>query len=129
VKKVNGRKRHLLVDTLGLILAVLVHGAEVSEREGAGRLLQRVWAARQAGRGWFGRLRHLWVDAGYHAKDWLAWVEALLGTDGGGGAQAPALGLVPRRGHAPADAGLHGPETPLGRRAHLRLVGWLPPAE
>jgi putative transposase len=42
-------------------------------------LLQGVWATRQAGRGWFGRLRHLWVDAGYNAKDWLAWVEALLG--------------------------------------------------
>jgi putative transposase len=79
VKKVNGRKRHLLVDTLGLILAVLVHGADVSEREGAGWLLQRVWAARQVGRGWFGRLRHVWVDAGYNAKDWLAWAETLLG--------------------------------------------------
>jgi putative transposase len=79
VKKVNGRKRHLLVDTLGLILAVLVHGAEVSERAGAGWLLQGVWAARQVGRGWFGRLRQVWVDAGYNAKDWLAWVEALLG--------------------------------------------------
>jgi putative transposase len=33
-KKVNGRKRHLLVDTLGLILAVLVHAADVGEREG-----------------------------------------------------------------------------------------------
>src|SRR5438034_360761 len=52
VKKVNGRKRHLLVDTLGLILAVLVHGADVSEREGARWLLKGVLAARQTGRGW-----------------------------------------------------------------------------
>jgi putative transposase len=49
IKKVNGRKRHLLVDTLGLILAVLVHGAQVSEREGARWLLEGVRAARQAG--------------------------------------------------------------------------------
>jgi transposase len=67
------------VDTLGLILAVLVHGAEVSEREGAGWLLERVQSARQAGRGGFKRLRHLWLDAGYNAKEWLAWVEATLG--------------------------------------------------
>jgi putative transposase len=79
VKKVNGRKRHLLVDTLGLILAVVVHAADVGEREGARWLLEGVRAARQAGRGWFGRLRHMWVDAGYNAKDCLAWVEASLG--------------------------------------------------
>ena len=61
------------MDTLGLILAVVVHGAEVGEREGARWLLEGVRAARQAGCGWFGRLRHVWVDAGYNAKDWLAW--------------------------------------------------------
>src|SRR5690348_968172 len=70
-KKVNGRKRHLLVDTLGLTLAVLVHGAEVGEREGAGRLLRRVWAARQAGLGWFKRIKRLWLDAGYQGQAWL----------------------------------------------------------
>jgi putative transposase len=67
------------VDTLGLILAVLVHGADVSEREGAGRLLRGVLAARQAGLGWFKRLRHLWLDAGYQGQGWVAWVEATLG--------------------------------------------------
>jgi putative transposase len=49
VKKVNGRKRHLLVDTLGLILAVLAHAADVGEREGARWLLEGVRAAKQAG--------------------------------------------------------------------------------
>ena len=78
-KKVNGRKRHLLVDTLGLILAVLVHGANVGEREGAGWLLRAVWAARQAGVGCFKRIKHLWLDAGYQGQEWLAWVEATLG--------------------------------------------------
>ena len=38
-KKINGRKRHLLVDTLGLILAVVVHSAGVQDREGAKLLL------------------------------------------------------------------------------------------
>ena len=58
---------------------MLVHGADVSEREGAGRLLRGVWAARQAGLGWFKRLKHLWLDAGYQGQAWLAWVEATLG--------------------------------------------------
>jgi putative transposase len=34
--------------------------------------------ARQMGLGCFERLKHLWVDAGYQSKDWLAWVEAAL---------------------------------------------------
>jgi putative transposase len=111
-KKVNGRKRHLLVDTLGLILAVLVHGADVGEREGAGRLLRGVLAARQAGLGWFKRLSHLWLDAGYQGQEWLAWVEATLGwtvelvrKPGGGGwypadvepPAVPAFTVVKRR--------------------------------
>ena len=35
-KKVSGRKRHLVVDTLGLILAVVVHGAEVQDQDAPG---------------------------------------------------------------------------------------------
>ena len=34
-KKVNGIKRHILVDTLGLILKVVVHTAEIQDRDGA----------------------------------------------------------------------------------------------
>jgi putative transposase len=48
-KKVNGRKRHRLVDTLGLILAVLVHAADVGEREG-GPPAAGIGLGRQAGR-------------------------------------------------------------------------------
>jgi putative transposase len=53
-KKIAGRKRHLLVDTDGLLLSCVVHGADVQDRDGArsvlrrlhGRapLLQRIWA-------------------------------------------------------------------------------------
>jgi hypothetical protein len=45
-------------------LAVLVHAADVGEREGARWRLEGVRAAQQAGRGCFERLKHLWVDAG-----------------------------------------------------------------
>ena len=38
-KKVNGRKRHILVDTNGLLLRVLVHSADITESEGAEWLL------------------------------------------------------------------------------------------
>jgi hypothetical protein len=59
-------------------VSLLVHAADVGEREGARWLLEGVLAARQAGRGWYARLRHLWVDAGYKAKESLAWVETGL---------------------------------------------------
>ena len=57
-KKIWGRKRHLLVDTQGLILAVLVHAANIGDREGARLLLQAL-----VGR--FPRLIHLFADHGY----------------------------------------------------------------
>jgi transposase len=41
-KKVKGRKRHLLVDVLGLVLAVLVHPANIQDRDGARSLLERI---------------------------------------------------------------------------------------
>ena len=38
-KLIKGRKRHIMTDTLGLLIAVLVHAASVAEREGARRLI------------------------------------------------------------------------------------------
>jgi putative transposase len=40
-KKVTGRKTHILVDTLGLLLPVVVHPADVPDRDGAHELLRR----------------------------------------------------------------------------------------
>jgi len=40
-KKIKGKKRHLLVDTLGLILNVVVHAADVQDRDGAALVLDR----------------------------------------------------------------------------------------
>lgn len=54
-KKVNGRKRHLLVDTLGLGLAVIVTTADVQDRDGARSLLRH-------GRGACKKLRLIWVN-------------------------------------------------------------------
>ncbi len=58
-KKVNGRKRHLLlVDTGGLVIKAKVHPADLADREGARVLLERVDES-------FPGLGHLWADAGY----------------------------------------------------------------
>jgi putative transposase len=69
-KKVLGRKRHLLVDTLGLILHVVVHSAAIQDRDGA-RLVLPILLQR------FGWLRCIFVDGGY-AGELVAWVKKLL---------------------------------------------------
>lgn len=72
-KKVNGRKRHILVDTLGLLLIVVVHAADMQDREGARQVLE-VLAHR------FRRLRLVWADAGY-AGQLVEWVRSLRARD------------------------------------------------
>ena len=73
-KKVKGRKRHILVDTLGLIVAVVVTAANTVDRQGLVALLQRYFASGVT------RLRKIWVDAGYDAQ-WLCdWVRGLKQT-------------------------------------------------
>jgi putative transposase len=70
---VKGRKRHLLVDTLGLVLEARVHGANIQDREGIKLLLEPA-------RTGLPRLSHLWMDAGYTGQDKGAgWVEGALG--------------------------------------------------
>lgn len=72
-KLVTGRKRHILVDVMGLILVVLVHKASIQERAGAKSLLQ---LAKQKG---FVRLRLIWADGGYSGSPMINWVFDLAG--------------------------------------------------
>lgn len=73
-KKVKGRKRHILVDTLGLIVAVVVTAANTDDRVGLVALLKRYFASGVT------RLRKIWVDGGYDAQ-WLRdWVRGLKQT-------------------------------------------------
>ena len=73
-KKVKGRKRHLLVDTQGLVLKAKVHSAKVQDREGIKLLLEAAWDHLPQ------RLSHLWMDAGYTGEGKGAdWVEKALG--------------------------------------------------
>ncbi len=70
-KKVNGRKRHVLVDTLGLVLTVVVLTANIQDREGARTLLEKV-------KGQFPRLQKIWADGGYSGT-LIDWVKSLCG--------------------------------------------------
>lgn len=80
-KKVNGRKRHILVDTMGLILMVVVHSAGVQDRDGAKLVLAKA-------KDCFPRLHLIWADGGYAGKliEWVAvhclwWLEIVKRCD------------------------------------------------
>jgi putative transposase len=73
-KKVKGRKRHLLVDTQGLVLEAKVHSAQIQDREGIKLLLKPTRIGLPQ------RLSHLWLDAGYTGEGKGAdWVQKVLG--------------------------------------------------
>src|SRR5919112_25245 len=72
-KKVKGTKRHILVDTEGLVLKAMVHSAKVMDYEGIKILLKQADKM-------FPRLSHLWLDGGYRGEDkGKDWVEKTLG--------------------------------------------------
>jgi putative transposase len=91
-KKVKGTKRHLLVDTLGLLLCVVVHAANIQDREGAKLVLNKA-------RGLFPSLRLIWADGGYAGKliEWTlracSWVLEIVKRS----EQAKGWVLLPRR--------------------------------
>jgi putative transposase len=70
-KEVRGRKRHLLVDTEGLMLKAKVHSAKMPDQDGLRLLLE--WA-----RGGLLHLSHLWLDAGYEGRG-KRWAEEAMG--------------------------------------------------
>jgi len=66
-KNTKGRKRFLLVDTLGLLLGVMLEPANCPERQGARTLLATVLAD-------YPQLLKLWVDGGFNGPEFAAWV-------------------------------------------------------
>jgi putative transposase len=66
-KMVKGRKRHLLLDTMGLVLAVVAPAASVSAPKGARLLFGRLGGSCK-------KLRRIWVDGAYRGKllDWVS---------------------------------------------------------
>jgi putative transposase len=72
-KKVHGRKRHILVDTEGLVLEARVHSAKVPDQDGIRRLLDPAQDR-------LSRLSYLWVDAGHRGRG-RDWAEEALGLE------------------------------------------------
>lgn len=69
-KQVHGRKRHLTVDLLGLVLRVLVTSASLPERQGAKLVLKQVHDT-----GSQVKRRHtIWMDGGYRGEEFMRWV-------------------------------------------------------
>jgi putative transposase len=91
-KKIKGRKRHMLVDTIGLPLTIVVHPANIQDRDGAKLVLKQ---AKQL----FSRLRLIWADGGYTGKliDWVKdtcdWVLEIVRRD----PEAKGFQILPRR--------------------------------
>ena len=65
-KKIKGRKRHILVDTMGLLMAIVVTSTSIKDRDGAKLLLHCLEGSCK-------KLRRIWVDGGYRGA-LLCWV-------------------------------------------------------
>ena len=66
-----GRKRHIVVDTIGMLLAIVVHPADIQDRDGARLVMDNL-------KGRVPRLRLIWADAGY-AGQLVDWIQASAG--------------------------------------------------
>ena len=110
-KKVNGRKRHLVVDTLGMVVAAVVHSAGIQDRDGAKLVLEKI-----VGR--FPRLKKILADGIYNggiaewAKEFGGWV----------------LRVRPEAGEEEGRE-VQGLEVALDRGADVRLAGSVPAVE
>lgn len=71
-KKIAGRKRHIIVDTLGLILAVVVHAAHQQDQDGACLVLYPLWEKLKS-------IKTIFADAAYGRKGLPGFVKATLG--------------------------------------------------
>jgi len=69
-KKLTGRKRHVGVDTLGLLLAVIVTSAAVDDAAAAPQVLAQLTAEQ------YPRLQVIWADSKYHNHKLQAWVDS-----------------------------------------------------
>jgi putative transposase len=68
-KKIQGRKRHILVDTLGLLLAIVVTSAAVDDAAAAPELLGQLERTN------YSRLKKIWADSKYHNHALYAWIK------------------------------------------------------
>ena len=72
-KKIKGRKRHIAVDVLGLLLAVIVHSAGIPERTGAKLVMANLMA-------YFTGIKIVWADGGYSGNTFVSRIKKLFST-------------------------------------------------
>jgi len=85
-KQVKGRKRHLIVDTLGLVFKVIVSEGNAAERVVG---LYGLWELKEEAEGVVSQLKQVWVDRGYQGARFRESVKPVMGATvvvmGGGG--------------------------------------------
>ncbi len=114
-KKISGRKRHLLVDTEGLMIGAVVHEANITDRDGAKLLLAKTSEG-------LPRMEKVWADRGYNGKIG-EWIKERLGW-------ALEIAKLPRR-WVRVPAGEDPPQYPAGfivlprRWVIERTIGWI----
>jgi transposase len=69
-KKIKGIKRHIIVDTLGLVLAIVIQSASVQDRDGAGEVIRQMQQI-------YRQVTLLFADGGYRGK-LIAWVKSMF---------------------------------------------------
>ena len=91
-KKIKGRKRHILVDTLGLLLSVVVHSADIQDRDGALQLLRRT-------RRMFPFIERIFADGAYAGRKMalVAWRTGTWRLQIVKRSDAPGFEVLPKR--------------------------------
>jgi putative transposase len=109
-KKIKGKKRHILVDTVGLLLHAIVHPADIQERDGGILLLSTLF-------GRFPFLRKLFADGGYQGPQFVA-------------GDRQRVSAARRRDRQAVRCGwrVQGAAAPMGGRAYVRTAQSLPPS-
>lgn len=107
-RRIKGRKRHIVTDTLGLLVGLAIHGADVQDRDGAPDLLKSIATT-------YPLPRHVFADGGYAGPKLRGALEKI---------GRWTLQIVKRSDTAP---GLRSHPATMGCRAHLRMAWTMPP--
>lgn len=70
-KRIKGRKRHIITDTIGNLIEIVVHAADIQDRDGAKLVLNKLSEATKA------HLQKIWADGGYRGQ-LVEWVKENL---------------------------------------------------
>ena len=108
-KKIRGRKRHVVTDTSGLLVGVVVHPADIQDRDGAGLVIEAIHDL-------FPWLRHLFADSVYNGPNLRAALVKFR--------RLVEFEIVKRAAATPVSAAA----AALGGRTHLGLVEPQPPS-